>query len=405
VIRRTRRAALGAASALWLPGVTYGAAPSTAYIPSDSYPERYHQKWALSCEYAAAHTALYLLGHVVSEDIMRALLGSGEDPDETFRGEIQANQTLTNYGVHARGIARMIELLRAGRQIPTAVTARLLYDIDDVHAAIATGHPVVAWIPLDLRDSSRVPVRLSTGKVVNLVPAEHAVTLRGYDGDAFYALDPHAGTQRRYDSAALWRGMSLFDDPALSIGPTESVLGAVDAPPPASVPAPVAVSEFFPDTGITLEGGFYRAYLDSGARDALGVPITPELTEVDPASGHFKQVLYTEAGRLEWLPDSREFALGFAGQELLAESAQPDPARRLAGAIGQYVAAHGGSARDGSSLSEEVLVSPDSDLLPRPADRATGQWFQTGLLVWLNDTGVTWGRVGYALAKQRGYVG
>ena len=392
-----------------LPRAVHAAAPPTAYIPSDVYPERYHQKWALSCEYAATHTALYLLGHVVPEDTMRAVLGSGEDPDETFRGEIQANQNLTNYGIHARGIARAIELLRAARQVPTTVTVRLLYGADDVRAAIATGHPVVAWIPLDLRDSYRVPVRLSSGKVVNLVPAEHAVTLRGYDGDSFYALDPHAGAQRRYDTAALWRGMSLFDDPALAIGPAEGVLSVVDPPAPASAPAPapspVATSEFFAETGITLEGGFYRAYLDSGARDALGLPITPELTEVDHASGRFKQALYTEAGRLEWLPDTGEFALGFAGHELLAESARPDPNRRLAGAIGQHVSAHGGIARYGYSLSEEVPIASDSDLLPRPIERATGQWFQTGLLIWDAAAGeVIHGRVGLALAKQRGYV-
>src|SRR5688500_6352443 len=89
--------------------------PDTAYIPGDAYVERYQQRWALSCELAATHTALRLLGHHVPEEVMLPLLGRGEDPDETFRGEIQANQTLDNYGVHARGIARLVEHLRGAR--------------------------------------------------------------------------------------------------------------------------------------------------------------------------------------------------------------------------------------------------------------------------------------------------
>lgn|GEM_PF-4221892 len=75
--------------------------------------ETYHQKWALSCEYAATHMALRMLGVDVSEDVMRALLGSGEDPDVTFRGNIDANQDLDNYGVHARGILRLLALLKS----------------------------------------------------------------------------------------------------------------------------------------------------------------------------------------------------------------------------------------------------------------------------------------------------
>src|SRR5438094_2109393 len=57
-------------------------APASAYLPADADTETYRQKWALSCEYAATHTALRLLGFDVSEDTMRALAGSGEDPDE-----------------------------------------------------------------------------------------------------------------------------------------------------------------------------------------------------------------------------------------------------------------------------------------------------------------------------------
>jgi uncharacterized protein YvpB len=194
------------------------AAPASAFLPADPDTERYHQKWALSCEYAATHTALRLLGFDVPEVTMRPLIGSGEDPDETFRGEIQANQDLANYGIHAKGIARLIDVLKSASALPGSVEARLLYDLDSVRLAVAQGQPVVTWIPLDLRPSIRVPVRLSTGKVVGLVPAEHAVTVRGYDANYVFALDPHAGAPAAFEIAAFQQGMSQFDDPALAIG-------------------------------------------------------------------------------------------------------------------------------------------------------------------------------------------
>ena len=258
--RRALAVAAAATAVTALPAVgsrpaTAATPPPTAFIPGDAYVERYKQRWALSCELAALHTALHLLGHNVAEEVMRALLGRGEDPDETFRGEIQANQTLVNYGVHARGIARLAELLRAEGQIPAELSAHLLRDLDTIRLAISRGYPVIAWLPLGLRASSRVPTPLSSGKVVNLVYAEHTVTLRGYDGTYFYALEPYDGSTPRYDAQALWRGMSLFDDPAVMIGPLGAVLGvseeeltpaAEEAPPEAErgvVPEPGSESE------------------------------------------------------------------------------------------------------------------------------------------------------------------
>lgn len=374
-------------------------APAAASVPTDEYVETYRQRWALSCEYAATHTALRLLGLDVAEDVMRATLGSGEDPDEVFRGEIQANQTLENYGVHARGIAWMIDLLKAAGHLPSRFQSRLLYDLDAVRTTIAQGQPVVAWLPLQLRPSTRVPVQLSTGKTVHLVHAEHTVTLHGYEESQLFALDPYNGSTPTYEAAALLAGMRLFDDPALALGVAQD-----PSTPPAPTATPIPTSERFPETGLTLDGGFYQLFRRLGGRAALGVPLTPELYEPDALTGADKMVVYTEVGRLEWYPASRSFGLGYVGQEYLGEAAALDPGRRLAGDIGRYFAANGGLARFGYSLSEEVPIAADDPLLPRPTREAIGQWFQTGLLVWSRDTGVLSARAGYVLARRRGLV-
>jgi uncharacterized protein YvpB len=371
------------------------AAPDSAFLPADPQTETYRQKWALSCEYAATHTALRLLGFDVSEDTMRPLAGSGEDPDETFRGEIQANQDLSDYGIHAKGIAKLIERLKAAGHLPDRVETQLLYNLDAVRAAVAQGKPVVVWVPLDLRPSTRVPVRLSTGKVVNLVYAEHALTVRGYDGSRVLALDPHAGASVAYDLQTFQQAMSLFDDPALAIGLKPAV---------PAVPA-VPTSEYFAQTGVTLDGGFYRLYRQLGGRDALGLPLNQEIYEPDAATGADKMVVYSEVARLEWYARIGGFGLGFVGQEYLGPAAAPDPNRRLGGAIARFVAANGGVARFGYSLSEEVPVAPGDDLLPPGIKgEAIGQWFQTGVLVWSKATGVVPGRAGLVLARQRSIV-
>lgn len=366
-------------------------APPTAFLPGDSYVENYQQRWALSCEFAATHTALRLLGLNVPEDVMIGLVGKGEDPDETFRGEIHANQNLNDYGIHARGIARAVELARKNGILPESLSTQLLYSLDEVRLAIAAGHPVVAWQPLDLRSSSRVPVTLSTGKVVTLVYAEHAITLRGYDATHFFVLEPHAGAALTYEANALWRAMSLFDDPALAIIP--------QAPP-----KPVPTSLYFPETGVLLDGGFFRFWTEMGGRETLGIPLIPERFEPGGPGGG-RQVIYTQTGRMEWSPATGRFTLGFAGQDYLGDEASPNPARRLEGAIARFVAQNGGLARFGASISEEVpIAADDNNLLPVPIVDGIGQWFQTGLLVWSRATGVIYGTAGLALARKNGLI-
>lgn len=370
---------------------TAGAAPSSAYLPAAPDIESYNQRWALSCEYAATHTALRLLGFDVDEDVLRLLLGSGEDPDVTFRGEIQANQDLDDYGIHARGIQRGVELLKARGYLPATIQARLLYDLDAVRSELAQGHPVVTWIPLGLRASSRVPQLLSTGKLVNLVYAEHAVTVRGYDASSFFVIDPHGGFTAAYENGALARGMAYFDDPALAI----------------TLPPPVPTREVFAETGVTLDGGFYQQFRELGGRAALGVPVTGEMYEPDAVTGADKMVVYTECARLEWNPRTGLFGLGFVGQEYLEDGAAPDPGRRPGGAIGQFYTAGGGVRRFGYSITPEVVFDPADPLLPplpRAALGVVGQWFQSGLLLYVPGAGVVLGRAGGALAHKRGYI-
>lgn len=192
------------------------ALPPAAALP-DAAAAGYKQAYPLSCEIAALHTALRLLGMDVSEATMRPLLPENEDPDVGFRGDMDANQTLDDYGVHAKGLLALVEALKAKGIVPSTVTGRVVHSVDEMHAAVAQQQPVIAWIPLQLMAAQRVAVTLSTGKVVHLVEHEHAVTLTGYDPGHVMALDPYDGSAPTYDVSAFASATALFDDPGLVV--------------------------------------------------------------------------------------------------------------------------------------------------------------------------------------------
>jgi uncharacterized protein YvpB len=192
--------------------------PPAVQLPVDADTAAYRQQRALSCEAASLHTALRLIEIDLPEVVISESEPRSEDPDEGFRGNINANQTLDDYGIHARGVLKTMETLKAGGALPKDLRGIVLHTINDVRAAIGRRQPVIVWIPLRLMAAQRVAVTFASGKTGYVVEHEHTVTLFGYSGDQYLALDPFDGSQPSYSSEALARGMHLFDDPALAIG-------------------------------------------------------------------------------------------------------------------------------------------------------------------------------------------
>ena len=94
----------------------------------------------------------------------------------------------------------------------------------------------------------------------------------------------------------------------------------------AGVEIPVAPpSQTFPETGKTLQLGFYAFWQHAGGLPILGLPITDEQTET-LSDGKPHTIQYTERARLEWWPgtDPAHFdvRLGLVGSELVAAQAQ-----------------------------------------------------------------------------------
>jgi uncharacterized protein YvpB len=189
--------------------------PDAWVLPENPAARAWVQQSALSCEVAAVKQALFFWDTDPTEHELMELLGYDPDPDIGFRGRLNANQTLDDYGAHAPAIARVIESYRTER---FDFRATALESLDDIRAALRRNHPVIAWIPVGLRASVGVPVVVAPDVVRTLVYAEHAVVIYGYDADGFFIYDPGRSARISYASnVALERSISYFEHRALEV--------------------------------------------------------------------------------------------------------------------------------------------------------------------------------------------
>jgi uncharacterized protein YvpB len=157
-------------------------------------------------------------GTDATEEQLQEALGRDENPNRGFRGDYWSNMgDLVNYGAHAPALKALID----GFPRPGVFLAQYLANLDQAAQALTRNWLVIAWIPVQLRRSSRVAIRLSAGEQVALVPGEHTITLHGYDAGGFYVYDPRPNLRvpDYIPAPALAQGMSLFDYPALGIQP------------------------------------------------------------------------------------------------------------------------------------------------------------------------------------------
>jgi uncharacterized protein YvpB len=192
--------------------------PSAWYIPDNPQARDLRQRYNLTCEVCAFRQVMLHYGMDAPEEQLQQVLGTNENPDLGFRGEYWSNWgDLNNYGAHAPALKSLIE--RFPR--PGVFAAHFLFNLDQAKQALVRNWLVIAWIPVELRRSYRVPIMTSAGARVVLVPGEHTITLHGYDPAGFYVYDPRPNMRvPDYVAAgALGAGMALFDYPGLAVQP------------------------------------------------------------------------------------------------------------------------------------------------------------------------------------------
>ncbi len=194
------------------------ALPPTWYIPDNPQARDLRQRYNLTCEVCAFRQVMLHYGLDAPEEQLQQVLGSDPNPDRGFRGDYSSNWgDLNDYGAHAPAVKAMIE--RFPR--PGVFGAGYLANLDQAAEALTRNWLVIAWIPVELRRSQRVPIRTPAGDRVVLVPGEHTITLHGYDQAGFYVYDPRPNMRvpDYIPAAALGPAMALFDYPGLAVQP------------------------------------------------------------------------------------------------------------------------------------------------------------------------------------------
>jgi uncharacterized protein YvpB len=181
-------------------------------LPSEVRLEvaRQRQSHNLSCESSAASMVAQYLGVNLTESEVLDALPRNENPYLGFRGSVDGpTGDIKDYGVYAGPI---LAILNSSGLSAWAVEGGL----EGVKAAIARGHPVIAWITYNCLISNPVE-QVINGNQVTLVPNQHAVVLTGYNDDGLWANDPWDGAEDFYLAADLERAMSYFGFMAIEV--------------------------------------------------------------------------------------------------------------------------------------------------------------------------------------------
>jgi YVTN family beta-propeller protein len=164
--------------------------------------------------------------------------------------------------------------------------------------------------------------------------------------------------------------------PVLSgLAAPQSGVGAASA---AGVPGP---ERCFAETGKCVRGLFYAYWVENGALERQGFPLTDEFDETDPVSGQVYRVQYFERARFEYHQENvntpyvvllgalgrQEFAARYPQGRPLTNSTGADDAcfaetgRCIQGAFRAYWERTGGLAQHGYPLSDEFTERSGSD--------------------------------------------
>lgn len=186
--------------------------PAAEPLPSEArlFVPPQKQSHNLSCESSAAAMAAQYHGVPLTEAQVLAALPRADNPHLGFRGNVDGPPGgIQDYGVYAGPI---LEILSAH-----GLQARLVEGgAEGIKAAIARGHPVMAWVTYDCQVSAPV-TRTVDGQIVTLVPYQHAVVVTGYDGGGVWANDPWDGQVDYYDTADFRRALAYFGNMAIEV--------------------------------------------------------------------------------------------------------------------------------------------------------------------------------------------
>jgi uncharacterized protein YvpB len=172
----------------------------------------YRQAYSLSCEARAAVDWAAYFGVYVSENQVINALPTSDDPEIGFVGNINGywgSIPPYDYGVHSQPIASVLNDFG----MPSLAQKNL--DWTTLQWEIASGRPVIVWVIGEMWQGTPITYVTEAGKSVVVAHYEHAMILKGYDGDIIYAIDTYTGTEKTYYLQSFLASWAVLENQAV----------------------------------------------------------------------------------------------------------------------------------------------------------------------------------------------
>ena len=216
--------------------------PEEAYV---SGLVGYAQSHTLSCESRAAVDWAAFFGVYLTENQFLYALPSSDNPELGFVGNADGywgSIPPYDYGVHAQPVAGLLNDFG----LPALARKNLTWET--LQWEIASGHPVIVWVIGPLWDGNPIKYQTKAGDTVTVAHYEHAMILRGYDGNIVYLLDPSTGSTRTFSLSSFLSSWSVLEN--------QAVIYKKPDPTPTPTPTiiPTAITQLTVQRGDTLLG-------------------------------------------------------------------------------------------------------------------------------------------------------
>ncbi|MCJ7696383.1 MAG: C39 family peptidase [Anaerolineaceae bacterium] len=222
--------------------------PEEAYV---SGLVGYAQSHTLSCESRAAVDWATFFGVYLTENQFLYALPSSDDPELGFVGNADGywgSIPPYDYGVHAAPVAALLN------EFGMSAIAQKHLTWETLQREIASGYPVIVWVIGPLWDGTPIKYQTKAGNDVIVAHYEHAMILRGYDGNIVYLLDPSTGTTRTYSLESFLSSWSILESQAVLYKRPEPTPTPTQTPTMIPTALPTPINQITIQRGDTLLG-------------------------------------------------------------------------------------------------------------------------------------------------------
>jgi uncharacterized protein YvpB len=132
---------------------------------------------------ANIRSILSFYGQYISEDKILLSFTPYSNPHKGFRGQVDKDPSLDNYGVYAEPVVKVFQKYGVSAETHYFLTE------DELKAQILSGKPAIIWTSTDKADTAKPIVKSYQGRY-ELVAGKKTLLVAGYTGGLWHLYDP-----------------------------------------------------------------------------------------------------------------------------------------------------------------------------------------------------------------------